>query len=668
MEESAESIQVYARVRPKLTGTGDTFLATCPTGLLDQFTPDTKYRFTQVFDKNATQDHVYLSCGKSLVEKVTHGYHAALLAYGQSGSGKTFTTCGDAEKNVLGLVHMIARDLMSHCRSDEGKRQGSVLSLSIVQCYLGKIYDLLINDPEASRVRIRELPLLPGQKRPTTYLESANNVPLDTHEVFLQKLSLAIRQRAVRKTNLNDASTRAHMVVIFTLTTRSTQSNFYLVDLSGSESVLKAGTEGEGRRETGAINKSLFHLQQLVHVLSNPQLKEVPVFRNSSLTRVIQPALDGNCCTSFIVTLYDEIAHRKETVSSMKFAEGLQKIVNRASVNIRMDVEQLRTMNANLLNRVKLLEQMLEEAHGENKKLRLLLQNHGIQPQSPLSVILSPDDLDDLEDLEDDDDDGTGEEDDDNEESYTDYKNDGNDGASCLDEDDAKSDISSVSSYSSTGSHQGPTLISPSKPPVITSTPLATPVESNKELTSPRPQEPPLVGSNTIPVTTLVESNKGLASITSPRPKDPPLVGSNKTPVTTPAPLTASVESNKGLASVISPRPQEPLLIGSSKTTLPPSIIKSPIPVMSSLNNVAITPTRVSPSTPFVVVTAKKSSVFPKPVVTPKKKKKHHTWSLNEDQDVIDIIRSLYIKTDELNHKLARYKQQIRAMRIKNKK
>ena len=52
------------------------------------------FTFDYVYDQNSTQDEVYEHSGKPAVLSVLEGYNATLLAYGQSGTGKTFTMVG----------------------------------------------------------------------------------------------------------------------------------------------------------------------------------------------------------------------------------------------------------------------------------------------------------------------------------------------------------------------------------------------------------------------------------------------------------------------------------------------------------------------------------------------------------------------------------------------
>lgn len=75
-----------------------------------------------------------------------------------------------------------------------------------------------------------------------------------------------------------------------------------LVDLAGSESVRHTGATGQRAKEGGKINQSLLSLSRVIHSLSQPGTHVS--FRDSKLTRLLQPSLSGNakmavvCCVT----------------------------------------------------------------------------------------------------------------------------------------------------------------------------------------------------------------------------------------------------------------------------------------------------------------------------------------------------------------------------------
>ena len=59
------------------------------------------FTFDYVYDERSTQEFVYENTAKQSVLSVLEGYNATILAYGQTGTGKTFTMEGKQDKNDL---------------------------------------------------------------------------------------------------------------------------------------------------------------------------------------------------------------------------------------------------------------------------------------------------------------------------------------------------------------------------------------------------------------------------------------------------------------------------------------------------------------------------------------------------------------------------------------
>ena len=59
------------------------------------------YTFDRVFDKTASQEEVYEIVVSPLIRYVLSGYTCSVFAYGQTGTGKTYTMIGqDAALNI----------------------------------------------------------------------------------------------------------------------------------------------------------------------------------------------------------------------------------------------------------------------------------------------------------------------------------------------------------------------------------------------------------------------------------------------------------------------------------------------------------------------------------------------------------------------------------------
>lgn len=126
----------------------------------------------------------------------------------------------------------------------------------------------------------------------------------------MRTMKKGISKRATESTAMNEASSRSH--TIFKLTVESIEcmrpgierdtavriASLNLVDLAGSESVKHTGATGQRRIEGGKINQSLLSLSRVIHALGQPGTHVS--FRDSTLTRLLQPSLSGNAKMSII--------------------------------------------------------------------------------------------------------------------------------------------------------------------------------------------------------------------------------------------------------------------------------------------------------------------------------------------------------------------------------
>lgn len=76
----------------------------------------------------------------------------------------------------------------------------------------------------------------------------------------------------------------------------------YRCDLAGSERIKKTKASGERLQEAQHINSSLLELGNVIQALAEGNRSHVP-FRNSTLTRLLQEGLSGNCKTRLVVSL-----------------------------------------------------------------------------------------------------------------------------------------------------------------------------------------------------------------------------------------------------------------------------------------------------------------------------------------------------------------------------
>ena len=136
-------------------------------------------------------------------------------------------------------------------------------------------------------------------------------------------LKEACLNRTVGITNYNEYSSRSHFVFTIHVTGRHRETKqifrgkLNLIDLAGSERILKSHAEGERIKEALNINQSLTTLGKVFLSLLNKQ-PHIP-YRDSKLTHYLKDSLGGESKTMLIVQASQAANDLSETVSSLSF-------------------------------------------------------------------------------------------------------------------------------------------------------------------------------------------------------------------------------------------------------------------------------------------------------------------------------------------------------------
>ena len=143
----------------------------------------------------------------------------------------------------------------------------------------------------------------------------------------------AYKNRASHSTNLNEVSSRSHMILTLTVNTVDerdgsiTSAKLNLVDLAGSERVKDSGASGQQLKEACHINLSLFNLAKIVHALEKPGKDSKNLnYRDSKLTLLLKDSIGGNCKTTMLACLSPSKDFCKESNNTMLFAHSCKQI------------------------------------------------------------------------------------------------------------------------------------------------------------------------------------------------------------------------------------------------------------------------------------------------------------------------------------------------------
>ncbi|ERE74724.1 kinesin-like protein KIF15 [Cricetulus griseus] len=346
-----DTIKVFVRIRPPAEGTGsvDGEHSLC-LSVLSQTTlrlhskPDPKtFVFDYVAGMDTTQESVFSTVAKSIVESCMSGYNGTIFAYGQTGSGKTFTMMGPSDsdnfsQNLRGVIPRSFEYLFSLIDREKEKAGAGKTFLckcSFTEVYNEQIYDLL--DPASVGLYLRE------HIRKGVFVVGAVEQAVASAAEAYQVLSRGWRNRRVASTSMNRESSRSHAV--FTITVESMEKSsetvnirtslLNLVDLAGSERQKDTHAEGARLKEAGNINRSLSCLGQVITALvdvGNGKQRHI-CYRDSKLTFLLRDSLGGNAKTSIIANVHPGSRCFGETLSTLNFAQRAKLIKNKAVVN-----------------------------------------------------------------------------------------------------------------------------------------------------------------------------------------------------------------------------------------------------------------------------------------------------------------------------------------------
>ena len=316
-----------------------------------------RFRLDNVLPPSATQEDVFLECGAKVVDRALAGINGTILAYGQTGAGKTYTMTGGTEGYAArGLCPRVVAHLFERTEALQAEQPGRrfVVRASYLEVYNERLFDLLnFDEAEAAEEAAAAASLtIVEASDGSTEVRGLRLPVVASRDEAIRLLFEGETNRAIAEHKLNAASTRSHCV--FTLHVQSfimaddgddgsgggsgvercVASKLNLVDLAGSERPKRTESTRGVLREARYINKSLSFLEQVVVALTDKTRTHVP-FRQSKLTHALRDSLGGNCCTLMIACVRPELSHAAETTATLRFASRMRQVACVPVVNVR---------------------------------------------------------------------------------------------------------------------------------------------------------------------------------------------------------------------------------------------------------------------------------------------------------------------------------------------
>ncbi|KAI9086913.1 hypothetical protein K1719_031074 [Acacia pycnantha] len=282
------------------------------------------FKFDAVFGPQADQADIFEDTAP-FATSVLDGYNVCIFAYGQTGTGKTFTMEGTEKARG---VNFRTLEKMFDIIKERQKLYRYDVSVSVLEVYNEQIRDLLVSGNQlgiaARRLEIRQAG--EGMHHVPGLVEAHVNNMTEVWEV----LQTGSNARAVSSTNANEHSSRSHCIHCVMvkgenlLNGECTRSKLWLVDLAGSERVAKTEVQGDRLKETQNINRSLSALGDVISALAT-KCSHVP-FRNSKLTHLLQDSLGGDSKALMFVQISPNENDLSETICSLNFASRVRGI------------------------------------------------------------------------------------------------------------------------------------------------------------------------------------------------------------------------------------------------------------------------------------------------------------------------------------------------------
>ena len=358
-----------------------------------------KWVYDYILIPDCTQEQMYEKVAKKTVLDFTEGYNGTIFAYGQSGSGKTYSMLGpdsvfetlasSAENELYGITPRAVYQIFNIFKDFERSGTKWKLTLSYIEIYNEKVKCLL---SKKDGLKIREDPN-EGFVIPEKETIDCNS-PLSVFE----GINLASKNRATGATNQNERSSRSHAILQLELIYNSIdglvrKSHLSLVDLAGSERIAKTGAEGQRLKEAQKINQSLTTLGMVIMSLTTPGCKHIP-FRNSKLTLILKDSLGGSSKTTLLCTASRLKRHSEESIQTLYFASRAKTIKNNAKKNIILSAGELQYLANGLKKEIMLLRGQLKNVGYqwrliEDKKILSFCNNDEFlnDPNSPIVTL-----------------------------------------------------------------------------------------------------------------------------------------------------------------------------------------------------------------------------------------------------------------------------------------
>ncbi|KAG9332506.1 hypothetical protein JZ751_014604 [Albula glossodonta] len=342
------------------------------------------FTFDSVYDSNSKQVELYDETFRPLVDSVLLGFNGTIFAYGQTGTGKTYTMEGvrnDPEKR--GVIPNSFDHIFTHI--SRSQNQQYLVRASYLEIYQEEIRDLLSKD-QARRLELKE--------RPDTgvYVKDLSSFVTKSVKEIEHVMNVGNQNRSVGATNMNEHSSRSHAIFVITIECSELGldgenhirvGKLNLVDLAGSERQTKTGAQGERLKEATKINLSLSALGNVISALVDGRSTHIP-YRDSKLTRLLQDSLGGNARTVMVANIGPASYNVEETLTTLRYSNRAKNIKNKPRINEDPKDALLREFQEEI---ARLKEQLEKRSEKLEKERKAIMEDHSLVAEEKLKLL-----------------------------------------------------------------------------------------------------------------------------------------------------------------------------------------------------------------------------------------------------------------------------------------
>ncbi|KAL6518600.1 Kinesin-like protein KIN-14R [Orobanche gracilis] len=395
VQEAKGNIRVFCRCRPL---SKQEVIARCASvvdfdttkdgelGILSNGSMKKAFKFDRVYTPKDDQVDVFADAAPMVIS-VLDGYNVCIFAYGQTGTGKTFTMEG-TEAN-RGVNYRTLEELF-RIASERAEHYTYSISVSVLEVYNEQIRDLLAVET-SKKLEIKQA------SEGFHHIPGIVEAKVENTQQVWNVLQAGSSARAVGSNNVNEHSSRSHCMLCIMVrannlvTGECTRSKLWLVDLAGSERLAKTEVQGDRLKEAQNINRSLSALGDVISALANKS-SHIP-YRNSKLTHLLQDSLGGDSKTLMFVQISPSDQDVSETLSSLNFATRVRG-VELGPARKQIDTSELQKMKT-------MLDKARQESRSKDESLKKLEENlHNLESKAKGKDQVYKNQLDKVKELE----------------------------------------------------------------------------------------------------------------------------------------------------------------------------------------------------------------------------------------------------------------------------